>query len=82
MISGVTVKPTLPGEITSSADVPRAINPTVGATSSIYFELTLPFKYDEGGYLLVTFPTESKLGTIITCSVNFGFILDSTLKCT
>jgi len=80
--SGLTVRPTLPGEIVSSTDTPKAINSIVGASSSIYFDLNLPFKYDDGGYLLVTFPTESKLGSTLTCSLNFGFVFDSTLRCT
>jgi len=81
-LSGITVRPTLPGEISSSTDTPRAINSIVGASSTIYFDINLPFKYDDGGYLLVTFPTESKLGSTITCSLNFGFIIDTTLRCT
>jgi hypothetical protein len=59
--SGVTVQPTLPGEIVAATDIPRPLTPLVSAQTNIYFDFTLPFKYTTGGYLLVTFPSDVKI---------------------
>lgn len=55
--------PSLPGDIVSSVDTPKTLSLIVNAVSTLYFDLTLPFVYDAGGYLLITFPTEVKIQT-------------------
>jgi hypothetical protein len=67
-----------PSDILVGTDQPKIMNSLVNAMTNLQFDITLPFTYT-GGYLLLTFPSEVKIGTL-TCLYQFG--LASTPPCT
>eukprot|EP00347_Sterkiella_histriomuscorum_P023156 403335736 len=70
--SSMTIKPTIPGDIQIFSVGPQS-NPQVGQTTDISFNIQVAQAYENGGYLLVTFPSEVVIKNL-TCFPFIGFV--------
>lgn len=82
ILTGLTIQMILPGDITIASGSPMATSKFVNQMSNIYFDMTLPFIYSTGGYLVITFPPEVILSNQITCRCDLGFSITPTSPCT
>ncbi|CDW80339.1 UNKNOWN [Stylonychia lemnae] len=68
----MTVKPSIPGDIQIFSVGPQT-NPQVGQTTDINFNIQLAQQYEQGGYLIITFPPEVTIKTL-QCFPFIGFV--------